>query len=303
MIPPPFIVSFRGAAPDAIAAAAIACGWLPDGTPEIVELDAGTGTWLERFAATPLEAIAVWGSRDEPRASVAHSQGATVLLTAERPTRAAFLDRLAAVPFEVAVVSRLHAWNEPPVRYRAPGFGQMLPALGWACAFRGRGHDRLVSRRWLRFGPWRLDERPGDLSFVEFHDLDADAETALTQARPGHRRLGIGDEGGYLQQPYVYAALPRGFRDPTTNVLKVVVAGRPLSPVEMTDACALRIETRALDPGPVTNVAYVFVDEPEAEPYLHELWLRALECRVIRLGREVRLDETYAPTPSPPSWA
>ena len=61
-LPPPFIVSLRGAAADAVAAAAIACGWLPDTAPDIFDLDDGATPWIERFAATTLGAYVVWGS-------------------------------------------------------------------------------------------------------------------------------------------------------------------------------------------------------------------------------------------------
>jgi hypothetical protein len=154
----------------------------------------------------------------------------------------------------------------------------------------------------LRFGPWRLHELPDDLSVVEFHDPAADAAAALAQARPGHARMGISDTGGYLQRGFVYKAAPRGYFDAATGLLKVVVAGRPLSPRELLEACATRVETRPIEPGPVRNVAYVFMEEDEARAQLHELWLRGLECRAMRLGEEVRLDIDYAPTPPPAPW-
>jgi hypothetical protein len=70
----------------------------------------------------------------------------------------------------------------------------------------------------------------------------------------------------------------------------------------MLDCCALRIETRAIEPGPVHDVAYVFMEEAPAREHLHALWLRGLQCRAIREGQEVRLDTGYDPAPEVPDW-
>jgi hypothetical protein len=300
-------LSLRGANVAEVVKAAVDCGWLPQRDPEVLRASAPGADWRERFAATTVDAMALWGQDDETADAVSHSRGELTVLSADMPRDAGLVfERLQALPFEVAVIASLHPeWRrlpEGPLGYRAPSLGGGLPAHGWLCAFRGAGHDRLVSRRWLAHGPWRLHRRDGDLSIVEFHELGADAMTALGQARPGHRRMGIGDEGGYLQPAYVYTKLPRAFRESATGLLKVVVHGRAVSQREMLDCCALRIETRAVEPGPVSDVAYVFMEEDSARQHLHELWLRGLQCRTIRDGKEVRLDTGYDPQPALPAW-
>ena len=79
-----------------------------------------------------------------------------------------------ALPFEVCSIGSIYP--DEWIKLDGIGFGNMHSSHGWACAFRGKGHDRLVSRRWLDFGPWRVIRRPGDLTLVQFHDLDVDAE-------------------------------------------------------------------------------------------------------------------------------
>lgn len=297
-------LSLRGAPTDEIVEAAIRCGWLPDRPPDSLYAEgAGSEDWRARFVRTPVDAMAQWGDKDDPEATASHSRGELTVLSAKMdPQMSPVFACLEALPFTVAVIASLHPqWRR--LGYKAPSLGGGLPPHGWLCAFRGPGHDRLVSRRWLEYGPWRLHHRPEDLSIVEFHDPAADAETALAQAKPGHRRMGITSEGGYIQPNFVYTCPPRGYYDPATGLLKVVVHGRPLTRRELLEACALRIETRQVEPGPVRNVAYVFMEEDEAQDNLHELWLRALECRAIRLGNEVRLDEEHQPEPEPPAWA
>ena len=209
---------------------------------------------------------------------------------------------MAAMPFEEAAVTGLHPeWLADPSRYRAPSLGGGMPSHGWLCAFRGaQAHRRLVSRRWLDWGPWRLHRLPGDLSVVEFHDPLADSGIALQQARPGHETLGITDNGGYLQPNFVYRDLPRGILD-DTGLLKVIVHGRQLEPRELLEACALRVEPSPVDPGPIRQVAYVFMEESEAERHLQALAARDLECRAIRLGQELVLDGRDL-RPARPAW-
>lgn len=296
-------LTVRGAPTEAVIDAAIRCGWLPERPPDVLRIAKGAGDWRHRFVSTRVDGWVCWGNEDDPDAGASHDAGVTVVGAKMDPTRAPVLEWLEAIPFTVANISNIHPeWEEPPINYRAPSLGGGLAPLGWMCAFRGDGHERLVSRRWLEYGPWRLHRRSGDLSIVEFHDAAADAITALDQARPGHNRMGISSEGGYIQPNFVYTCPPRGFYDASTGLLKVVVHGRPLTPLELLEACALRIETGTVEPGPVRNVAYVFMEEDEARANLHELWIRGLECRAIRLGDEVRLDEDYHPKPNPPAW-
>jgi hypothetical protein len=208
----------------------------------------------------------------------------------------ALLDPL---PFELAAFGTVH--KEWLASYTAPGFGGFHGLLGWACAFRGAGHDRLVSRRWLDYGPWRLIKGGGDLSFVQFHDLAADAATALEQARPGHERLGIGPSSGYLQDDYVFESDVKGLYLAQERKL-VITAADDVSPRAMRDACAARRQRRSDPAQPIDRIAYLFIDAALARRHLHDLWLRELECWALVDGQKRRLDEDYAPVPQRPAW-
>ena len=298
------LVSLRGADPADAVAAAVACGWLPDTAPHEVgapDLSMGPphGDWTASFAAAADHAFARWGDD----ATAAHSRGVTVLGRAVDPVATSVVDILAALPFQEATVTGLHPeWADPPTAYRAPSLGGGMPPHGWLCAFRGDGHDRLVSRRWLGAGPWLLHERPGDLSVLQLHDEDADSATALAQARPAHDRLGLTDRGGYVGPGLLHTSLPRGSVDPRTGLMKVVVHGRPVTETELLEVCSLRGRDD-VDPGPVRNAAYVFIEEPEARVHLDALWLRGLECHTFRRGVEVRLDALHHVDPVRPDWA
>jgi hypothetical protein len=210
-----------------------------------------------------------------------------------------------ALPFEVCSIGSIYPDEWIEMGFTDFGFGHMHTAHGWACAFRGAGHDRLVSRRWLEFGPWRVVKRPGDLTVVQFHDLDIDVETAYRQARPGHERMGISRSGGYLQVPYLFTRDVEGLYVAETQTLEVVVPpGGIVEQVHMRDACALRYMHRVAPPaeGRVAHVAYVFVDDADARAHLHELWLRELEVWLVDGDGKRRLDLAYAPTPTKPTW-
>jgi hypothetical protein len=208
------------------------------------------------------------------------------------------------LPFTVASFGSMHdSWFAADNFYAGPSFGEGHFPLGWGCAFKGEGHRQLASRRWLEFGPWRLLRGAGDTSLVQFHDIAADAATALAQARPGHERMGISDIGGYLQRNYVYTHHIGGRYSPATRKLEIVVHGREVTQVEMRDAAAVRRYQDLGPENPVDSIAYIFMEEGPARAHLHELWLRELECWALVAGREQRLDAAYQPAPTPPAWA
>lgn len=213
------------------------------------------------------------------------------------------MDLLRSLPFTLASFESLFKeWYAPPIDYRGWGFADLHFPHGWACAFREDGHKRLVSRRWLDFGPWRVLRTEPDITLVQFHDLSADSKTALEQSKPGHERMGISDIGGFLQTDFVYKFEIGGLYIPSERKLKIVVHRRELSQLEMLNACATRYY-QALGPDrPLDSIAYVFMEEEYARRHLHELWLRELECWTIIKGREVRIDSEYHPVPVKPDW-
>lgn len=191
-------------------------------------------------------------------------------------------------------------WDE----YIPPGFADGHGGHGWACAFKGEGHNHLVSRRWLEYHPWRLiRDEENDISFVQFHDLDADPATALEQARPGHRAMSIYGVGGYIGKTHPFSNDLRGVYLPDTRNLRVVIPERKqITYSEMSDYCAAR-HFQAFEGKPVDILSFVFIVAAEAQPYIYDLWLREIECfGITEQAKEVRLDEDYYPVYEPPEW-
>ncbi len=211
---------------------------------------------------------------------------------------------LSVLPFELASFDIVHEeWDAEPNRYWPPGFANLHWPHGWACAFKGAGHARLVSRRWLDHGPWLVRRGADDTTLVQFHDLEADSATALEQAKPGHDRMGISEHGGFLQWPgYVMTHAINGLYVAEKRELRVIVHGRDVPESEMTDAAAMRAFNGHGDDKPIDKVIYVFMDEGSARAHLHQLWLRDIEVRAMVRGAEVRIDEGYAPQAAKPEW-
>lgn len=218
----------------------------------------------------------------------------------------AFVEQLSIVPFHLAAFRGVypswltHRSKAAPPRF---GFGDGHHFHGWACAFRGEGHERLVSRRWLRFGPWRLHQGPSDTSLVQFHDLDADADVAREQCVLGHKRMGASEEGGLIwSNPQLPEHAPGDYL-PVRRRLRVPIYGRRLTPREMLDARTI-VKLQALGPDrPLDGVTFAFADEAEGRAHLQELWLRELDCVTFVGGVETDIGADYHPDPTPPAWA
>lgn len=214
-------------------------------------------------------------------------------------SEATFLETLSSVPFEIASVGRFFdEWGNVAVdedAYRAPGWSGWHFSMGWAAAFKGEGHERLVSRRWLETGPWRLLRGPNDTSLVIFHDLESDAEAALAQAKSGHAQIGITDQTGFLQLPFAYRYDLNGLYDEHAQALKVVVHGRDLPARELLEWAAIRANQRLGGDKPIRVVRFVFPEESAARRHLGQLWRYGHECWAIIDGDEVRLDTDDMP--------
>lgn len=213
---------------------------------------------------------------------------------------------LADLPFTICSAAPLHEEWYGALRgeYEALTLGDLHWPHGWGCLFRGEGHDRLVSRRWLDYGPWRLLRGANDTSLVQFHDLDLDAAAALAQARPAHERMGYSDVGGYIQNNFTYSHDLKGlYYAAERKMIAAVPYGERVTQRQMLDACAARFYQALGAERPLDNVVYTFVDDDVAREHLHELWLRGLECRAFVKGVEGRLDDTYRPPPpEKPEW-
>jgi hypothetical protein len=221
------------------------------------------------------------------------------------------VERISSLPFYLADFGTLFrdVWRRD-AGYQRWGFGRSHIEHGWGCAFRGAGHDRLVSRRWLDFGPWRVIRRPNDTTFIQFHDLAiTDPAEAYEQAKVGHERMGISPSGGYIAWHYedllVGAAEVSGLYEARTRTMEIVVGpGNVVTQGQMICQCARRLHHRLTKPANdrIDQVAYVFMDRGDAEAHLRELWLRELQCWYVDERGKHRLDADYHPTPAPPAW-
>lgn len=305
----PLEMTLSGRDPVAILHACQEQGLAPTGTPCDVIVDDDeidvTDDWLKTGLAKAKRTVFA-GFAGHPHHITVY-KGTLVYIglpeiTVEPHT---FTRMLSSIPFEVAAFASIHGdWLDGTLgeEYSGPSFADWHTPLGWGCAFRGPGHDRLVSRRWLDHGPWRKVAGSNDTTLIQFHDLEADARTALEQARPGHQRMGITDQGGFIQSGFVFQHKLEGLYSPTERRMKVVVHGREISQLEMLEWCAARKYQSFGPDKPVDQVGFVFMEEKVAKQHLHELWLRELECWTIRRGEEVRLDDHYAPKAVLPAW-
>jgi hypothetical protein len=215
------------------------------------------------------------------------------------------IEFLKPYPWTVATLSSIHkSWYSQEIGYGGPGFSYRHGPLGWGCAFKGEGHKRVVSRRYLEYGPWHvIRDEANDVTLIQFHDLNADPLTALEQAKPGHQLMGHPFEGGFIQRDYQIANELSAIYTPEERKLTYTVNQRPVTKSELLDVCATRLWQLLGADKPVERVSYLFIYEEDARKHLHDLWLREIECWAFIDGLPVRLDENYTPPPpDKPEW-
>ena len=217
---------------------------------------------------------------------------------------AVFLAELKRIPFRLCGAGPPHLGPWRNLGFQDEGFGQGHHGHGFLAAFKGDGHRRVASRRFLGHGPWRLLYFPeDDLSVVLFHDFAATPEEALAQAQPGVLLLGNVPQSGYIfEKEHYYQEKVGGLYVAQDRTFRIVVHGRDVGMHEMHDAFAMKYWQGADENKPVEDVAFVFIEEDRARRHLHDLWLRGLQCRTIVKGREVRLDTDYVPPDTKPQW-
>lgn len=263
--------------------------------------------WLESIAGASGHAHAYWGDGNQ-LGIVAKSEQLAIVLPRYGESIGHCIALLEPLPFEVCCIGAAFFDEWIAADYARWGFGRSHIDNGWGCAFRGAGHDQLVSRRWLDFGPWRVIRRPNDTTFVQFHDLAlTDPAEAYEQAKPGLQRMGNDPTGGHIgfYKQKMIASAGKGLYTERQNLLEVVVGpGNEVTQGQMLCNCALRLHHKQTRPttGRIDRIAYVFVDEGDARRHLHELWLRELECWVVDDRGKRRLDADYRPVPTPPAW-
>jgi len=271
-----------------------------------------TDEWLRQLTSAQREGRARWEPSQGHLGFLPRSDELVVVrLPVDQVTLSAALELIEPLPFALCSfgASFFDEWNAAD--YKRWGFSRSHISFGWGCAFRGIGHDQLVSRRWLDFGPWRVIRRPNDTTLVQFHDLNlTDPAEAYEQAKLGHPRM----REGFLYPNYAdFMDDVRGLYLAEQQRLEIVVPpGETVDPNSLYGAAAVRLYFRAHPEeghnapegtiGHVKTVAYVFVDEAQALAHLHILWLHEFECILVDGRGKRRLDDTYHPIPDPPAW-
>jgi hypothetical protein len=218
------------------------------------------------------------------------------------PSAQAVLGLVERLPAALASVRGVYPeWDDDPSAFAMNlGFGNLHHPYGAFAAFKGKGHDRLVSRRWLEHGPWKLHKGKGDVSVIQFHDLNADPRTAYAQAKKGWQHLGPDDAGGLFWPKFTRQTTLRTQYSGRDKRAMVVIESREVKPREMLDLRSLVGETTS--EGKVERVGFVYMDEGQAKRDLHALWTRGIEVWTYVRGAETRIDESYSPPPARSPW-
>jgi hypothetical protein len=195
---------------------------------------------------------------------------------------------------------------EDDYNYNTPSFGDLHHPFTTGCAFKGDGHNRIPSRRFLEYGPWRtIRDEARDITFIQFHDLEADVEIALEQARVGHALLDRNITGGLRGSIKIVALQDKhNLYDPNERSLTYIITDEEPTAAWYIEACAIKAYQLLETDMPVDRIKFMFPLDPEqAQKYLHDLWLYGLECWVMPDGQATRLDDTYTPpSPNKPNW-
>ena len=197
-----------------------------------------------------------------------------------------------AMPFTVATMGP--AGDHNPKSKWFPGHIK----LGWGVAFRGAGHEIMMSRRWIARGPWRAIERPGDLTILQVHPFDG-ARAEVDRLIVAASAALYWRTGGEITR---HAEPVKGLYTATSRTFEIVVPpNAAVSTEQMNSARALRDQKKAVDP--IERVAFVFIDETDARRQLDDLWVRDLEVWYVDGSGRHRLDDTYKPPPrTQPAW-
>jgi hypothetical protein len=268
-----------------------------------------TKRWIEKYARNCEYSVGLyWGEWGEINLIYKKDGALSFSIESFWNTVQKVMDFLQPHPWMVATLGSIHkSWYGREINYAGPGFAYRHGPLGWGCAFKGEGHKRVVSRRYLEYGPWHvIRDEVNDITLIQFHDINADAETALDQAKLGHQLMGHPFEGGFIQRDYQISNNLSAIYSPAEKMLRYTIntiKQRPITRSELLDVCATRQCQLLGDTQPVERVGYMFIYEEEARQCLHELWLREIECWAFIDGLPVRLDEDYTPPPpQKPEW-
>jgi hypothetical protein len=266
-----------------------------------------TEEWIKEYAGNCKRSVDLfWGEWGEKNLSYNKDRPLSFSIDSFWNKPEEIIDFFREIPWTVATFSSIHrSWFSHQDGYSSPGFAYRHASLGWGCAFKGEGHQRVVSRRYLDYGPWHvIRDETNDITLIQFHDLNVDSPTAIEQAKTGHKLMGDPYEGGFIQRDYTILNPDfSGLYSPTDKMLRFIINERPITRAELLDACATRLWQLLGEDKPIERIGYVFIQESEARQNLHELWLREIECWTYLDGVETRIDKDYnPPPPEKPEW-
>ena len=198
---------------------------------------------------------------------------------------------LAQLPFEVCIGADI--FDDWPKKKHAILFPGQYP-LGWMVAFKGVGHKYIVSPRWLDQASVRV-YRKGDLTLVQLYDLNATPEIALMQAQHNWPLFNCSVTSGFLGSYSCDPATINGQYNPEDGSLYFTVSDREITFEELKDVCYAKHFLEREDGKAINKIIYVFFAQDRAQRWLHELWIRDLECHAFIDGKEVNLTDNYQP--------
>jgi hypothetical protein len=164
--------------------------------------------------------------------------------------------------------------------------------LGWMLALKGNGHNYLVSRRWIERAPVKIHSSP-QLTLIQFHDLNTNSSTALSQAKQAWQFFNRQETSGFLGGHSYNKNRFDGQYNPDDGGLYVTVLGREPDLMELKNACYCKNFLQMQDRRPINKIVYLFFDASVAKKWLPELWVRDIECRTFIDGKEVILSNEY----------
>ncbi|MFN7897274.1 MAG: hypothetical protein ACK5Q6_14200 [Cyanobacteriota bacterium] len=282
-------LNISGGEPRRLVECALTAGFLPATPPTRVLVDGAKvkdARLLDELVAVNDQLSVTWG--EDAILEYSRARDHMMLHRSRYEVSAeALVELLRDMPFEACTTSTLD-----------PTWWQGHDSIhGWAFALKGTGH-RLVSRRVVDRGPWRL-HRDGDLTVFQFHDLGVDEATALAQAAPGHALLAPMWLGGhYAGQSWAFKSNAYDYkpqfyeRETQTSVLLFHEGEAPRRTIGI--AAGSRIHQLFAEQ--VSQVRFVYMDEESARKQLEILWLYAIESSVMTYNGETRIDTDYVPS-------
>jgi len=257
-------------------------GWL-DSSDEIPMAD--LSRWATGLTSSSTHPVAFWG-RDDDEAMIRRKiafDGLHIGVPRALGSDVDAMHWLETMPYDVATIGDIDLEADTPSKW-FPGHFE----LGWGVAFRGKGHDIMMSRRWIERGPWTVIKRPGDLTILQVHSLTDTRSEMESRIRRASRALYWRTGGEITRTPVPV----RGLYTAETRTFEIVVAPDIVVDVEQMNSARALIGKGS---EPIDRVAFVFIDRADAERQLHALWLRDLECWFVDDAGRHRLDDRYTP--------